>query len=351
MPVPDEVWFVQMQNVGTCLGPMPLTALAEMARTGVMLPHDLVRRDKSTTWQPASELPELSGEFEVSLPSAEAAEVGVLSEDDSITLSESAMTSAVSVPVIPRTFAAANPSPDVVVLAAEPQPSVERASPNPSVFEFETAAKSPLADSLDAASHEPAMPAEATATPPPFETTRTMASATAAGQSVETVLPNIPSRSSPAASRPPLPQRWSPKVERGPSMLAKCTRALSALPALLTRPIDNRLVMAVTVVALLVWYFYPSGRAAPRPPPQTAEVAGVVRLNGKPVSNALVLFRPDRSQGTVGPPSVGQTDAAGQFKLTINNTHAGAVVGKHQVAVQSRGSDGRSPGSFASSGS
>src|SRR5207249_1369935 len=114
MPVPDEVWFVQMQNVGTCLGPMPLNALTEMARTGVLLPHDLVRRDKATTWQPASELPELSGEFEVSIPSAE---VGVLSDDDSIALSESAKTSAVSVPIKPQAFAATNPSPDVVALA------------------------------------------------------------------------------------------------------------------------------------------------------------------------------------------------------------------------------------------
>ena len=107
------------------------------------------------------------------------------------------------------------------------------------------------------------------------------------------------------------------------------------------------MVAAIGVLAVLVWYFLPSGKPVRRPPPTTAEVAGVIRFNGKPVPNVLVMFRPDRSQGTIGPPSVGQSDESGQFKLTINNVHPGAVVGKHQVAVRGRDSTGSSPSSGA----
>ena len=317
MPVPDEVWFVQMRNVGTFLGPMPLDALIEMARTGVLLRRDLVRRDASDPWQSAYELPELSGEFAASVPSEEAAEIalsdnGPLTLPDSHTRPESTMVPAAVVPVDSIAFTVTSPSADVIAFPSEPPQSAEPVST-------------------------------------PTETTHTSASVAASDSTLdETVAANPPAWSEPVPALHPIrPRNVSAKPRRGPSALARFFAALPEFLAWFTRPIDKRLVATIAVLALLAWYFFPSAQPVRRPPPKTAEVAGVIRFNGKPVSNALVLFRPDRSQGTIGPPSMGQTDAAGQFQLTINNTHTGAVVGKHQIAVRTREFSGSSEPSMS----
>lgn len=56
-------------------------------------------------------------------------------------------------------------------------------------------------------------------------------------------------------------------------------------------------------------------------------VSGVVTLDGKPVEQATVLFKPE-----TGPVAYGQTDAAGRFELSTAG-RKGAVPGKHLVSI------------------
>ena len=62
--------------------------------------------------------------------------------------------------------------------------------------------------------------------------------------------------------------------------------------------------------------------------PQMAKVNGVVLVGGQPARNFAVQFHP-----SVGPLSVGVTDADGRFVLTTKTPGDGAVVGQHQVAL------------------
>lgn len=75
------------------------------------------------------------------------------------------------------------------------------------------------------------------------------------------------------------------------------------------------------------------GGAADRP--KLAAAGGVVRFEGKPVTNAAITFYPEK-----GPAAVGRTDAEGKFQVKTNG-QLGAVVGKHKVTVvdQSQGSE------------
>jgi hypothetical protein len=63
--------------------------------------------------------------------------------------------------------------------------------------------------------------------------------------------------------------------------------------------------------------------------PTMAPAGGKVTYNGEPLANANVIFVPEGG----GLTSVGQTNAEGRFTLS-SSTRPGAVVGKHQVAVQ-----------------
>jgi len=65
-----------------------------------------------------------------------------------------------------------------------------------------------------------------------------------------------------------------------------------------------------------------------------AEVSGVVTLDGKPLSNATILFMPKATAGNdAGPPSNATTDENGKYTLTTAESGSGAMVGKHQVQV------------------
>jgi len=62
---------------------------------------------------------------------------------------------------------------------------------------------------------------------------------------------------------------------------------------------------------------------------QVGLVDGVVKLDGKPLSEATVMFQPDN-----GRTSVGETDASGHFSLRFNRDEPGAVIGRHTVSVE-----------------
>jgi hypothetical protein len=64
-------------------------------------------------------------------------------------------------------------------------------------------------------------------------------------------------------------------------------------------------------------------------PEGLATVTGKVTLDGQPLEGALVEFTPQEK----GSPSVGRTDAEGNYELQFNRDHMGAAVGQHQVRV------------------
>lgn len=63
--------------------------------------------------------------------------------------------------------------------------------------------------------------------------------------------------------------------------------------------------------------------------PDLAPAGGTVTHDGTPLADADVLFIPEAG----GPAAVGRTGADGKFQLTTGGS-AGAVIGKHKVAVQ-----------------
>jgi hypothetical protein len=64
-------------------------------------------------------------------------------------------------------------------------------------------------------------------------------------------------------------------------------------------------------------------------------VSGHVTLDGQPLTNAVVLFEPIRTNPNPGMGSVGKTDADGRFVLRqIQPDRAGAIVGTHRVTIR-----------------
>jgi len=91
----------------------------------------------------------------------------------------------------------------------------------------------------------------------------------------------------------------------------------------------TRLVIAT--VALIAIH---SGCGPSQPPlPDLAPVSGLVTLDGVPVANALVYFRPTGE----GQPSVGRTSDSGRYQLEYRDDVPGAVVGDHTVQIRTGG--------------
>ncbi|MCA9131262.1 MAG: hypothetical protein KDB22_29460 [Planctomycetales bacterium] len=70
----------------------------------------------------------------------------------------------------------------------------------------------------------------------------------------------------------------------------------------------------------------------------TAEVEGVVTLDGKPLADIRVLFQPANTDAeTAGMGSFALTDAEGKFTLKLSDSQEnGAVVGKHTVVLSDK---------------
>jgi hypothetical protein len=68
--------------------------------------------------------------------------------------------------------------------------------------------------------------------------------------------------------------------------------------------------------------------------PRTAPVSGKVTLDGQPLANARVNFQPMGGSTVTGVGSYGKTDGEGKYTLRlIDDTAAGAIVGKHKVTI------------------
>lgn len=64
--------------------------------------------------------------------------------------------------------------------------------------------------------------------------------------------------------------------------------------------------------------------------PELAEVTGVVTVDGKPVPSAILTFVPTAG----GSPSYGGTDNDGKYRLMFTDTKYGAMIGDHEVEIQ-----------------
>jgi hypothetical protein len=64
--------------------------------------------------------------------------------------------------------------------------------------------------------------------------------------------------------------------------------------------------------------------------PVLADVTGTVTLDGKPLQGAVVTFAPEKEGST----SYGMTDAEGNYSLMYSRDKSGAMVGKHNVSVE-----------------
>jgi len=59
------------------------------------------------------------------------------------------------------------------------------------------------------------------------------------------------------------------------------------------------------------------------------KVQGTVKLNGKPLKDAMVTFTPVKG----GRPAAGRTDAEGRYELIYSRDHEGALIGENTVRI------------------
>ena len=62
--------------------------------------------------------------------------------------------------------------------------------------------------------------------------------------------------------------------------------------------------------------------------PELGEVAGTVTLDGEPLPEALVTFKPQK-----GRPSLAETDEQGNYSLSYRVDAQGARIGEHRVTI------------------
>jgi len=70
---------------------------------------------------------------------------------------------------------------------------------------------------------------------------------------------------------------------------------------------------------------------------EVAEVSGIVRCNGQPLSAGLVVFEPVPAPGAdlkeSGRAAAGVVEPDGRYVLSTYGTNDGAIIGKHSVKV------------------
>jgi hypothetical protein len=64
-----------------------------------------------------------------------------------------------------------------------------------------------------------------------------------------------------------------------------------------------------------------------------AKVRGKVTYKGQPVKNGTVMFMPDESKGTIGPPAVGTITSDGSYVMSTESAGDGVIVGSHKVGI------------------
>lgn len=85
----------------------------------------------------------------------------------------------------------------------------------------------------------------------------------------------------------------------------------------------GRLAAALSVMLLML-----PGCGGVGDQPDLGQVSGTVTLDGKPLSNIVVVFQPDS-----GRPARGRTDADGNYELTYIRDTRGTKVGHNRVEI------------------
>ncbi len=67
-------------------------------------------------------------------------------------------------------------------------------------------------------------------------------------------------------------------------------------------------------------------------PGNVSRVEGIVTVDGKPIPNALVTFKPKHS----GKNSFGRTDNGGHYSLVYSTELSGAEIGEHDVTISNK---------------
>jgi hypothetical protein len=65
-------------------------------------------------------------------------------------------------------------------------------------------------------------------------------------------------------------------------------------------------------------------------------VSGKITYNGQPVTAGEILFMPDESKATNGPPATGSISSDGSFVISTLESGDGAIVGIHKVGIIGR---------------
>ena len=86
----------------------------------------------------------------------------------------------------------------------------------------------------------------------------------------------------------------------------------------------SRVAVAVGTAALSVTFLVGCSRDGP----EIAPVEGTVYLDGEPLEGAYLKFQPPN-----GRPSVGVTDANGEYEMIYSRQENGALVGEHTITI------------------
>ncbi|MEX0726282.1 MAG: carboxypeptidase-like regulatory domain-containing protein [Planctomycetaceae bacterium] len=101
-------------------------------------------------------------------------------------------------------------------------------------------------------------------------------------------------------------------------------------------------VIGVTVLCVVIYFLSASVMSSGPKHPPLGDVSGVVTLDGAPLPNAEVVFRPIvGDQEGEQAASIGLTDAEGEYTLSYVKDVAGAAVGVHRVQIRARDENGR----------
>jgi hypothetical protein len=64
-----------------------------------------------------------------------------------------------------------------------------------------------------------------------------------------------------------------------------------------------------------------------------AKVSGKVTFKGQPVPFGQIMFMPDDTKGTTGPPALGNISGDGSYIMSTEESGDGAIVGYHKVSI------------------
>lgn len=88
----------------------------------------------------------------------------------------------------------------------------------------------------------------------------------------------------------------------------------------------NQISLKLSMMALAFCCFGCSGGGTDV---DLGKVSGVVTVDGNPITDAIVVFSPEK-----GNPSTGRTDASGNYELSYLGDAMGAIIGNHKVSIK-----------------